>query len=72
MIFKIKEIFLLIFLILLQSCSGGRIGDFLESSFENSERIEKSEETKIYLRTKNIDKKKKRRKKKEILRIKSL
>ena len=45
MIFKIKEIYLLIFLVLLQSCSGGRIGDFLESSFENSELIEKSEET---------------------------
>ena len=45
MIFKIKGFFLLIFLVLLQSCSGGRIGDFLESSFENSELIEKSEET---------------------------
>jgi len=35
MIFRIKEFFLLIFLILLQSCSGGKIGDFLESSFDN-------------------------------------
>ena len=35
MIFRIKECFLLIFLILLQSCSGGKIGDFLESSFDN-------------------------------------
>ena len=41
MIFKIKKIFLLIFLILLQSCSGGRIGNFLESSFENLENIKK-------------------------------
>ena len=66
MISKIKEIFLLIFLILLQSCSGGRIGDFLESSFENSERIEKSEETTNLLgEQKNIDKKKKEEKEKE-------
>ena len=33
----INKIFLLIILILLQSCSGGRIGNFLESSFENIE-----------------------------------
>ena len=35
MIFRKKEFFLLIFLILLQSCSGGRIGNFLESSFND-------------------------------------
>ena len=35
MILKKKEYFLLIFLILLQSCSGGRSGDFLESSFND-------------------------------------
>ena len=41
--YKIKKIFLLIILILLQSCSGGRIGNFLESSFKYVEepRIEK-------------------------------
>lgn len=39
MIFKKKEFFLLIFLILLQSCSGGRIGNFLESSFKDLEKI---------------------------------
>ena len=39
MIFKKKEFFLLIFLILLQSCSGGRIGNFLESSFNDLEKI---------------------------------
>ena len=39
MIFKKKEFFLLIFLILLQSCSGGRIGNFLESSFKDLETI---------------------------------
>ena len=35
MFFKKKEYFLLIFLIFLQSCSGGRIGNFLESSFND-------------------------------------
>ena len=35
MTLKIKEFFLLIFLVLLQSCSGGKIGNFLESSFDN-------------------------------------
>ena len=37
MILKKKEFFLLIFLIFLQSCSGGRIGNFLESSFNDLE-----------------------------------
>ena len=35
--FKINKFFLLSSLILLQSCSGGRIGNFLESSFKNIE-----------------------------------
>ena len=39
MIFKKKEFFLLIFLILLQSCSGGRIGNFLEKSFNDLEKF---------------------------------
>ena len=39
MILKKKEFFLLIFLILLQSCSGGRIGNFLESSFKDLDKI---------------------------------
>ncbi len=34
---KINNFFLLIIFIMLQSCSGGRIGDFLESSFQNIE-----------------------------------
>ncbi len=37
MIFKIKKFFLLIFLILLQACSGSRIGNFLETSFDDLE-----------------------------------
>jgi len=40
---KKKEIFLLIFLIFLQSCSGGRIGNFLESSFDDLEKISQEE-----------------------------
>ena len=44
MIFKKKEFFLLIFLILLQSCSGGRIGNFLEISFNDLEKIGQDEE----------------------------
>ena len=43
MILKKKELFLLIFLIFLSSCSGGRIGNFLESSFNDLERTSKNE-----------------------------
>ena len=46
MISKKKEFFLLIFLILLQSCSGGRIGNFLESSFNDLEKISQDEDLK--------------------------
>ena len=44
MTFKKIEFFLLIFLILLQSCSGGRIGNFLESSFNYLEKTSKNED----------------------------
>tara|TARA_B100000965_G_scaffold112257_1_gene92677 strand:- start:2239 stop:2769 length:531 start_codon:yes stop_codon:yes gene_type:complete len=37
---KLTKLFLLILLFLLQSCSGGKIGDFLESSFENIDQDE--------------------------------
>ncbi len=49
MIFKKKEFFLLIFLIFLQSCSGGRIGNFLESSFIDLEKTSKNEDLQINL-----------------------
>ena len=52
--FKIKKIFLLISLILLQSCSGGKIGNFLESSFENVEEPIKKENTKNKLKNKIV------------------
>ncbi len=34
---KLTKLFLLILLFLLQSCSGGKIGNFLESSFKNTD-----------------------------------
>ena len=54
MIFKKKEFFLLIFLIFLQSCSGGRIGNFLESSFNDLEKTSQDEDLKKNLINKNI------------------
>ncbi|MBW3072717.1 hypothetical protein CU313_02385, partial [Prochlorococcus marinus str. MU1404] len=54
MIFKKKEFFLLIFLILLQSCSGGRIGNFLESSFNDLEKISQDKDLQKNLENKKI------------------
>ena len=53
MIFEKKEFFLLIFLIFLQSCSGGRIGNFLESSFNDLEKTSKNEDLQNNLLNKN-------------------
>ena len=53
MIFKKKDFFLLIFLIFLQSCSGGRIGNFLESSFNDLEKTSKNEDLQNNLLNKN-------------------
>ena len=53
MILKKKEFFLLIFLILLQSCSGGRIGNFLESSFNDLEKTSKNQDLQNNLLNKN-------------------
>ena len=54
MVFKKKECFLLIFLILLQSCSGGRIGNFFESSFNDLEKTSKEEDLPKKLETKKV------------------
>ena len=54
MILKKKEFFLLIFLIFLQSCSGGRIGNFLESSFNDLEKISQNEDLQNNLANKKI------------------
>ena len=53
MILKKKELFLLIFLIFLQSCSGGRIGNFLESSFNDLEKTSKNKDLQNNLLNKN-------------------
>ena len=53
MILKKKEFFLLIFLIFLQSCSGGRVGNFLESSFNDLEKTSKNEDLQNNLLNKN-------------------
>lgn len=41
-----NKFFVFIILILLQSCSGGRIGNFLDSSFKNIEETKKKEDVK--------------------------
>jgi len=72
MVFKKKEFFLLIFLIFLQSCSGGRIGNFLESSFNDLEKISQNEDLQnnlvnkknIVIENKEIDDKKNKKIKK--------
>ena len=60
MILKKKEFFLLIFLIFLQSCSGGRIGNFLESSFNDLEKTSQNKDSKIKLVNKKIVEKEKK------------
>ncbi len=67
MILKKKEFFLLIFLIFLQSCSGGRIGNFLESSFNDLEKISQNE----YLQNNLVNKKVVVKEKKEVNVIKN-
>jgi len=54
MILKKKELFLLIFLIFLQACSGGSIGNFLESSFNDLEKKSKDIDLQNNLENKKI------------------
>ena len=54
MIFKKKEFFLIIFLIFLQSCSGGRIGNFLEISFNDLEKTSQNDDLQNKLVNKKI------------------
>ena len=49
-----NNFFVLIILILLQSCSGGKIGNFLESSFENIEETKIKEDVKNNLKNKIV------------------
>ena len=46
--------FVLIILILLQSCSGGKIGNFLESSFKNNEESKITEDVKNNLKNRIV------------------
>ena len=54
MILKKKEFFILIFLILLQSCSGGRIGNFLQSSFDDLGETNQDEDSQKNLENKKF------------------
>ena len=75
MIFKKKEFFLLIFLIFMQSCSGGRIGNFLESSFNDLEKTSKNEDLQNNLLNKkdiNLEKENKKFDDKKNKKIKNL
>lgn len=47
-----NKLFIFIILILLQSCSGGRIGNFFESSFKNIEETKIKEDLKSNLKNK--------------------
>ncbi len=49
-----NNFFILIILILIQSCSGGRIGNFLDSSFENIEESDIKEDVKNNLKKKIV------------------
>ena len=70
--FKKKEFFLLIFLIFLQSCSGGRIGNFLESSFNDLEKTSKNQDLQNNLLNKNDINLKKENKKIDVKKIKKV
>ena len=49
-----NKLFIFIILILLQSCSGGRIGNFFESSFKNIEETKIKEDVKNNLKNKIV------------------
>ena len=49
-----NKLFIFIILILLQSCSGGRIGNFFESSFKNIEETKIKEDVKNNVKNKIV------------------
>ena len=57
-----NKLFIFIILILLQSCSGGRIGNFFESSFKNIEEKKIKEDIKNNLKNKVLKKSEKKSK----------
>lgn len=66
MVFIKNNFFLLIILILLQSCSGGRIGNFLDSSFKDIEEKKIKEDIKNNLKNKVLKKSEKKSKNNKI------
>ena len=73
MILKKKEFFLLFFLIFLQSCSGGKIRNFLDSSFNDLEKTSKNEDLQKNLVNKTtVEKEKKEIDDKKIKKIEKL
>ncbi len=66
MVFIKNNFFVLIILILLQSCSGGRIGNFLESSFKNIQETKIKEDIKNNLKNKVLKKSEKKSKNNKI------
>ena len=54
MVFLINKFYVLIILILLQSCSGGRIGNFLDSSFKSIDETKIKEDVKNNLKNKIV------------------
>ena len=70
---KIRNFFLLTILILLQSCSGGRIGNFFETSFKDIEEQKIKEDNKNNLKNEIViksDQKEEKNKNKEEQKIK--
>ena len=66
MVFIKNNFFVLIILILLQSCSGGRIGNFLDSSFKDIEEKKIKEDIKNNLKNKVLKKSEKKSKNNKI------
>ena len=66
MVFIKNNFFVLIILILLQSCSGGRIGNFLDSSFKDIEEEKIKEDIKNNLKNKVLKKSEKKSKNNKI------
>ena len=61
-----NKLFIFIILILLQSCSGGRIGNFFESSFKNIEEKKIKDDIKNNLKNKVLKKSEKKSKNNKI------
>ena len=72
MFFLVNKFFLLIILILLQSCSGGRIGNFLDSSFKNMEEEKLKEDIKSNFKNKVLKKPEKKSKNNKKISVKNI